>query len=265
MSRRRSSPTSSSSAASSSSANDCCRSSRSLPELFVLAIEHFGATEMIDGAMLGGGHQPRAGVVRNARCGPLLQRGHERIVREIFGKPHIAHHAREGRNDFRGFDAPDRVDGAMGVGSRHGYRSHHLQSTDATTTSACRALADAAWCSIAGPGAKSSSSKKGRSSTSPSSNGTRLAHSIASSLDFTWMIQNPATSSFDSANGPSTTVRLLPEYLMRAPFELGLRPDSRRAYPGFHQFFVVLRHVGENLLARHRTRLPIPCWPSQSS
>ena len=94
-----------------------------LPELFVLPIEHFGAAEVIDRAMLGGGHQPGAGVVRDARCGPLLERGNERVVREIFGKPHIAHHTRQGRNDFRGFDAPDRVDGAMGVGSRHGYRS----------------------------------------------------------------------------------------------------------------------------------------------
>ena len=107
---------------------------------------------------------------------------------------------------------------------------------------------------MAGPGAKSSSSKNGRSSTSPSSNGTRLAHSMASSLDFTWMIQNPATSSLVSANGPSTTVRLLPEYLMRAPFELGLRPGPVEHDPGFHQFFVVLRHVGEHLLARHHAR-----------
>src|SRR5688572_32894555 len=47
------------------------------------------------------------------------------------------------------------------------------------------------------------------------------------------MIQNPAISSFASVNGPSTTVRLLPEYLMRAPFELGLRPDASSSTPAF--------------------------------
>src|SRR5262249_37492004 len=49
-------------------------------------------------------------------------------------------------------------------------------------------------CSIAGLGAKSSSSKSCRISISPScpapwGAGARLAHSIASSLDFTWMSQ----------------------------------------------------------------------------
>ena len=105
-----------------------------VPELLVLAIEHFGAAEMIDRAMLGGRHQPGAGVVRNARCRPLLERRHERIVREIFGQPDVAHHARQGRNDLRGFDAPDGVDGAMGVGSRHGYRSSAaVTATDHTS------------------------------------------------------------------------------------------------------------------------------------
>src|SRR5690349_2705307 len=40
--------------------------------------------------------------------------------------------------------------------------------------------------------------------------GARLAHSMASSSDFAWIIQNPAMSSFVSVNGPSTTVFLSP-------------------------------------------------------
>ena len=44
---------------------------------------------------------------------------------------------------------------------------------------------------------------------------------MASSLDFTCQSQKPATSSFDSAKGPSMTVRLAPSNRTRAPFELG--------------------------------------------
>jgi hypothetical protein len=69
---------------------------------------------------------------------------------------------------------------------------------------------------------KSSASNTWRSSTSVSPpKGARLSHSIASSLDFTCQIQNPATSSFVSENGPSMTVRFFPEKRTRTPFELG--------------------------------------------
>ena len=138
-----------------------------VPQLLVLAIEHFGAAEMIDRAMLGGRHQPGAGVVRNARCRPLLERRHERIVREIFGQPHVAHHARQGRNNLRGFDAPDGVDVAMGVGSRHGYRSHHLHpalSTISASRAACRFPCGARW------------PDQGRSLRARRTGGARLPH-----------------------------------------------------------------------------------------
>src|SRR5688572_30039307 len=74
-------------------------------------------------------------------------------------------------------------------------------------------------------GPKSSVSKTWRISTSPSSKGARLTHSIASSIDFTWISQKPATNSFVSAKGPSITVRFPPENRMRAPFELGWSPS----------------------------------------
>src|SRR2546426_265618 len=63
--------------------------------------------------------------------------------------------------------------------------------------------------------------------------GQRLTHSIASSLDFTCQIQKPATSSFVSAKGPSTTVRFAPENLTRAPFELGWSPSPASITPAF--------------------------------
>src|SRR5581483_6784900 len=61
--------------------------------------------------------------------------------------------------------------------------------------------------------------------------GQRFTHSIASSFDFTCQIQKPAISSLVSANGPSITVRLFPENLTRAPFELGCRPSPASITP----------------------------------
>src|SRR5436190_657009 len=76
------------------------------------------------------------------------------------------------------------------------------------------------------PGSKSSISKNGRTSTTPSwpfpkGSGMRLAQLRASSFDFTSMIQKPAASSFVSGKGPSTIVRFPWENFTRKPFELG--------------------------------------------
>src|SRR5436309_1008548 len=82
-------------------------------------------------------------------------------------------------------------------------------------------------------GGKSDASNTWRiSMTSPAAKGTRLAHSIASSFDFTWIIQNPAISSF-SWNGPSVTVGAPRENLTRAPFELGWIPSPASRTPDF--------------------------------
>ena len=53
------------------------------------------AAEQVDRAMLGGGHEPGARVVRDARLRPLLERGDERILREILGETDVAHDPRE--------------------------------------------------------------------------------------------------------------------------------------------------------------------------
>ena len=63
--------------------------------------------------------------------------------------------------------------------------------------------------------------------------GQRLTHSIASSFDFTRHSQKPAINSFVSAKGPSITVRLSPENLTRAPFELGWSPSPASSTPAF--------------------------------
>src|SRR5262249_34138862 len=41
---------------------------------------------------------------------------------ELLGEADVAHHAGEAGNQLRRLDPPDRVDGTMGIGSRHGCR-----------------------------------------------------------------------------------------------------------------------------------------------
>ena len=89
-------------------------------ELALLALVERAAAELVDGPVLGGGHEPRARPVRHARLRPPLQRGDERVLRQILREPHVAHEAREPRDESGGLDPPDRLDGAVGVGGRHG-------------------------------------------------------------------------------------------------------------------------------------------------
>src|SRR2546425_8501223 len=93
-------------------------------------------------------------------------------------------------------------------------------------------------------GGRSSSSCTWRTSMmSPSCIGARFAHSTASSLDFTWIIQKPPTSSLDSVKGPSVTLGLPPANFTRAPFAGGCSPSSATTTPALVRdslYFVIL-------------------------
>src|SRR6478736_5406426 len=83
----------------------------------------------------------------------------------------------------------------------------------------------------------------------------RRAHSTASSMDFTCQIQNPATSSLASENGPSTNERPAPLNTMRLPLELGCRPSPASITPAFTSSslkFIILP-ASESLLALTKT------------
>jgi hypothetical protein len=107
----------------------------------VLAFEPRVPAEMVDGTMLGGGHKPGARIVRDARLWPLLERGDESVLREFLGNTDITDDPRETGDDSGRFNPPDRVDGAMCIGSRHGYPSHHLQSARASPGAAANFFA----------------------------------------------------------------------------------------------------------------------------
>jgi hypothetical protein len=95
-------------------------------ELLVLPLDPCAPPIEVDRTMLCRGHQPGARVVRDARLGPLLERGHERVLRQIFGVANVAHHARETCYQLRRLDPPDRVDRTMYIGMCHVNRLNKL-------------------------------------------------------------------------------------------------------------------------------------------
>src|SRR5439155_18763789 len=79
----------------------------------VLALAPLAAPPRVDGPMLGGGHEPRARVVRDARLGPPLECHDQRVLREILGQTDVAHDPREPGDEPGRFDSPDGLDTAM--------------------------------------------------------------------------------------------------------------------------------------------------------
>jgi hypothetical protein len=79
--------------------------------------QHFPAPQLIQRAVLGGGHQPGSGVFRNARFEPLLERREQRILGQLLGQPHVAHDASQARDDASRLDVPNRAHGAMDLPS----------------------------------------------------------------------------------------------------------------------------------------------------
>src|SRR5262249_34847783 len=87
-------------------------------DFLVLALDQLLSAKEINCPMLGGGQEPGARIVRDARLGPLLEGGDQGILREVFGQAYVAHDPRQAGDESRCLDPPDRIDRAMGVGSR---------------------------------------------------------------------------------------------------------------------------------------------------
>lgn len=153
-----------------------------LLDLVVLAALHLAPPQLVERAVLRRGHEPGAGVVRDPARGPALHRHDQRLLREVLGEPDVAHHAHEAADQPGGFDPPDRLDGlARGAAAHDELRCR--------STSAC-SFACFARSSGESSLPKSSGEKMGRRVTStPPSNGARLSHSTASSIDLTCQIQ----------------------------------------------------------------------------
>lgn len=85
-------------------------------------------TQEVDGAMFGGGHEPGPRVVGHARPRPPLEGHHERILGQLLGETDIPDDSGQARDQSRPLDPEDGIDRSVGVGNRHGCRSHHLHS-----------------------------------------------------------------------------------------------------------------------------------------
>jgi hypothetical protein len=68
--------------------------------------------------MLRCGHEPRAGIRRDALAWPLFERSDERSVREIFGDADVVRNARQTCDQARRLDASDGVNRGVRVGVR---------------------------------------------------------------------------------------------------------------------------------------------------
>src|SRR5258708_16752495 len=75
-------------------------------KLLVLALKPLVSAEHVDRTVLRGGHEPSARVVRYARFRPLLELGHESVLREFLGQADIAYDPRETGDDPGGLDFP---------------------------------------------------------------------------------------------------------------------------------------------------------------
>ena len=200
--RSRSSPTSSSSASRSGSplGPGGSRARARAPRL--LRQSCGAAPHQVDRAVLGGGHQPGARVVRDAGLRPLLERRDERVLGELLGQADVAHDARRARRSA----APTRSARprrSARVGVRAG-AVYLLLAPRSAARSAVLLLAQL------GRALRRRSPRPRRPGGSRSrrrpSIGRLLDPLDASSSDLTCKIQKPATSSLVSANGPSMTV-----------------------------------------------------------
>ena len=68
-----------------------------IAELLMLAFAQAVAAEDVDRPMLGGGHEPCAGIVRNAGLGPLLERRDEGVLGKFLGERRYRARSASGR------------------------------------------------------------------------------------------------------------------------------------------------------------------------
>src|SRR6266566_155769 len=70
-------------------------------------------------AMFGGRHEPGPRIVRHAGLGPLLERGDQRVLRQILRDADVADDACQTRDESGGFDPPDCIDGFSSRSTGH--------------------------------------------------------------------------------------------------------------------------------------------------
>ena len=95
-------------------------------DLFVLALDALAAPVQVDGAVLGGGHEPGAGIVRHSCLRPPLERSDKGVLRQVLGDADVTRDASETCNESWRLDSPDGIDGSVDVGHDSGLQSRLL-------------------------------------------------------------------------------------------------------------------------------------------
>jgi hypothetical protein len=75
--------------------------------------------DLVDRPALGHGHQPGARPVGDAGGRPLLEGSHQRVLGQVLGPPDVVDQPGEACDEAGRLDPPDRLDGAVGGGTRH--------------------------------------------------------------------------------------------------------------------------------------------------
>ena len=86
--------------------------------LLQLAREVDVAPDAVDGPPPGGRREPCTRLGRYAVAGPLLERLHEGVLREVLGEADVTDDAGHDRRDLGGLHAPDGLEGALDVVGR---------------------------------------------------------------------------------------------------------------------------------------------------
>ena len=239
-----------------------CAISSSWPSSRELAREGLVAPDQVDAAPLGGGHQPRARVARHPVARPLLQRGDQRVLRQLLGHPYVVHQPGQSGDQPRRLDPPHRLHrtpapgpgrpagagracgGVVAVGCCHG--PHH-SSRGATAQSGrpARTVQPRPYA-----GSSTCRTSAAISHSSPWMARKRDAHCAASSTDFAWMMAYPPMTSLASANGPSSTVCFPPGLPDHGPLLRRRSPPVSSSTPALVISSSSLPHLRHQLLAR---------------
>ena len=170
---------------------------------------HPAMADLVHRASLGGGQQPRRGIVGQTIPGPLLQRGDQRILGALLCQADIPHHPRDPRDDAGRFEPPHAFESAPhcvppghgAAGSVRGgwpYRMGHRRSGSSVGL-IMRRVPDAVQCPHAHPTTIGMNSTSMNGSVAAMFSATRRTDTLQPARVMCWIIvKNRAPSTMPS-------------------------------------------------------------------
>ena len=225
--------------------------SSSRAELLVLALEQLrcGAAGRSP-RCLRRRHQPGARVVRDARLGPLLERGDQRVLRQVLGQADVAHDRARGRR------SAGRTRSARPPRSRAARRPTRRHSRLLAPRSAARSRSSCSRSSGVNASPKSSASKTWRISISALADRVRAALDPLDRLVHRRDLPDPVAGDQLLGLGERAVDhgRCRRRSATRAPLRARVQPLAGQHDAGLDQLLVELAHRGEQLRVGHHAR-----------